>query len=130
MLTGRSDVPGPVLARRAVMIRRSTRTLIEQIVAGHVGMGNAFTAFDVTRELRSQGVQVVHEAAKRVVHGLYFAGAMPGYTRDLRPMGGPVPAFVYFPQTGSADADAYDLNGLRALMSAADLRATSSLRAY
>jgi hypothetical protein len=100
--------------------------MTEGIIARRTGAGVVFTAFDVTRELRAQGVRCFHDEVRRVVHGLYFAGGMPGYTRALRDVGGPAPAYLYYPIVDGGDVDAAGLDPA----TLSRLRAPSRMRSY
>lgn len=78
----------------------ATRTVIEQVSSNFVQQGRQFTAWDVTKEVRSQGVREKHNEIKKVVHELFSNGNFGSdYTRSVRQLpnqvsGQPAP-FIY-----------------------------------
>ena len=79
---------------------------VRGVVASKVTQGQMFTAFDVTKELRSNGNQVRHNNIKHIVHALYNQGDMQGYNRSLIDVSGTsIRPFLYHPT--SADTSTY-----------------------
>jgi len=71
---------------------------VKDVVTMNVNQGVMFTAFDITKYLRSKGNKVQHRNTKEIVHALFSHGDMSGYDRSLAniPNVSPQP-FVYYP---------------------------------
>jgi antitoxin component of MazEF toxin-antitoxin module len=70
---------------------------IHEIVGEKIDNDDRFTAYDVTQQLRRENYWVKHHEVRTEVHRMFRDGDMPGYSRDLVPMGGPTPAWEYHP---------------------------------
>lgn len=77
----------------------ATRQLIENSIQGFIGKRNPFTAFDVTKDIRSKGgSHERHNELKKEVHQIFDDGQMQDYNRSLvRLPSAPGPAFLYHP---------------------------------
>ena len=88
----KADTTVPVDALDATMI-----TKIKDVVMDKVNDNEMFTAFDITKAIKNQGVSAKHNDIKKVVHGMFFNGDMGGgYDRQVVRIGKAKP-FVYFP---------------------------------
>ena len=77
---------------------------IESIVLEWTDKEKMFTAFDVTKEAKSQGIQENHHALKTVVHKMFLNNEMPDYTRQLIEIDGDsAKPFLYFPVNSNPD---------------------------
>lgn len=86
------------------MCDNEIRDLIRQEVLDRVSTGrrSSFTAYDITTAIRAKSnIRNRHQEIKAVVHGMYEAGEMPGYSRELRNYGGAEPAWYYFHRVAS-----------------------------
>ena len=80
------------------MCDSATRTVIEELVEEKVSKEEMFTAWDITKEVRSSGTREPHRSVKRVVHRIFENGEMEGYDRALVSVRPGVPSpFVYHP---------------------------------
>lgn len=71
---------------------------VEALVKDLVAARKAFTAFNVTRELRAKGDTVVHRELRPIVHGIYRKDQMGDYQHcNVQPSGFPTPAILYHP---------------------------------
>lgn len=71
---------------------------VENTVKDLVAARKAFTAFNVTKELRAKGQQVFHRDLRNVVHGIYRQQQMDDYQQtQVQPSGFPRPAILYYP---------------------------------
>ena len=70
---------------------------IRSIILGKIENKGTFTAFDITMELRKQGMQVFHRDVKEVVHNMFDNGDMEDYRRTRLDVGGGVKPFLYHP---------------------------------
>jgi hypothetical protein len=71
---------------------------VENTVKDLVSARKAFTAFNVTKELRAKGQQVFHRDLRNVVHGIYRQQQMDDYQQtQVQPSGFPRPAILYYP---------------------------------
>jgi bifunctional DNA-binding transcriptional regulator/antitoxin component of YhaV-PrlF toxin-antitoxin module len=71
---------------------------IDDIVGTWVGEGRMFTAFEVSLEVKRQGVTARHRNMRDYIHDSVFrAASNVGYTRTLVEVGAPDPAWVYHP---------------------------------
>jgi hypothetical protein len=77
---------------------------VKDVITSKVTQNQMFTAFDITKDLRTNGTQVHHRNIKRIVHALYNQGEMQGYDRCLVTIGSARP-FLYHPI--SADPATY-----------------------
>lgn len=76
----------------------ATRQLVENSVQDFVGQRKAFTAYDVTKDVRTKGVRERHNELKKEVHQIFNDGQMSDYTRALVQLpSAPGPAFLYHP---------------------------------
>lgn len=80
---------------------------IENTIRTLVSEGEMFTAYDVTRILRSQGVQVYHSQVRSVVYQMFNNDMDDNYTRTLFNLG-QNSAFVY--HHAMEDPSDYDQN--------------------
>lgn len=81
--------------------------LVEDVVRDKTDKGELFTAFDVTRAIRSDGTRARHGDVKVAVHGLFSDGEMGNYQRSLASLQGVSPQpFLYHPV--GADVSSYD----------------------
>jgi len=72
--------------------------VISDIIDDKVGQGQMFTAYDITKELRSSGTRTYHRNTKEIVHALFLKGNMQGYTRSLVSVpNAPIKPFLYHP---------------------------------
>ena len=78
-------------------------------VRQRVNARQSFTAYDITKYLRKWDFRGRHDKWKQIVHQMFDDGEMVGYTRELRDMGGAVPAWYYFHQSDYA-AQQYTTN--------------------
>ena len=86
-------------------------TEVAKVIEGLMQDERMFTAFDVTKALRSSGFWAEHGDVRDAVHGMFERGEMSGtgYVRTLVPVPGKIPAFVYHVYTD--DAHAYSFGG-------------------
>ena len=71
---------------------------VESVVGDLVAARKAFTAFNVTKELRNKGQSVFHREMRPLVHGLFRQNQMADYQQaTVQPAGFPAPAILYFP---------------------------------
>ena len=81
---------------------------VRGVVDALIDDGKMFTAYDVTKSLRSAGFWVEHRDVRECVHGMFERGEMSGtgYARTVIPIPGKAPAFCYHLYT--KDASEYD----------------------
>src|SRR4051812_177050 len=79
---------------------------VRKIIDEKVDQGEQFTAYDITRRLRSDDYRVKHDHIRGEVHRIYLDGGMPGYSRYLADKGGPVLAWEYSPASAVPQAAA------------------------
>jgi len=96
------DYDGTATVSTPSVITSSTLTKdelgsIQSIINSKVLRNEKFTAFDITKELRSQGKSVKHYSVKEVVHSIYENGDMGSYQRSLNGGIGNPPPFEYHP---------------------------------
>jgi len=70
---------------------------IRSVILDKIENEGTFTAFDITMELRKQGMQVFHRDVKEVVHNMFDNGDMEDYRRTHLDVGGDVKPFLYHP---------------------------------
>jgi len=76
----------------------ATTSEVENMVAVLINQRKPFSAFDITKAVRSAGFKERHKDVKQVVHQLYGDEEMSDYTRTLVDFpGGNGPAFLYHP---------------------------------
>lgn len=78
---------------------------VKTVVDGFVKKGFMFSAFDVTKFLRSSGSNIRHSDVNSAVKEMFRDGEMNGYLRDTKDVGAPVAPFIYYHQ--NADLDNY-----------------------
>lgn len=79
-----------------------TQKAIEDIVITKVNAQDMFTAWDITVESRSQGIQAQHHEIKLVVHGFFDSGSMgTDYKRVLHDVGAQVQPWLYYPKSAN-----------------------------
>lgn len=78
------------------MIDTEVRTEIGNQVNNRIQLQQGFTAYDITQSLRRLNVRCKHDEVKAIVHETFETGRMQDYTRELRDLGGPIPAWYYF----------------------------------
>ena len=83
-----------------------TEQVIRDTVSDFVNKGFLFTAFDITRAIRDDGVTAYHSEAKEVVADIFGNGDMTDYTRTSVDVGVKVNPLVYHHE--DADATAYE----------------------
>lgn len=73
---------------------------VKKVVMDKVNANEMFTAFDITKAVRNNGVKAYHSQVKGVVHSMFQNGEMQGYSRNVVDIpnvsGRP---FLYFPPT-------------------------------
>ena len=80
-------------------------TKVSSIVNVLVNDGEMFTAFDVTKKIREEGIWAEHSDVRAIVHGMFELGDLSGtgYARTLVPIPGKIPAFCYHLHTDDPD---------------------------
>ena len=78
-------------------------TKVKETVMSKVDSNEIFTAFDITKDLRSQSLTVKHDDIKSIVREMWYNGDMIGYKREIVRVGGAKP-YVYLPVTGDANS--------------------------
>ncbi len=74
----------------------SIRRTISQVVQEFLSEGKMFTAFEVSLAVKERGVNERHRNMRDTVHEVIFEiGGPMDYTRTLRDVGAPIPAWVY-----------------------------------
>jgi hypothetical protein len=68
-------------------------------LAEFVRMNRIFTAFDITKRVRKRGVRCRHDQVKEIVHRMFEAGCITGYTRSLADIGTGTQPWLYCPFT-------------------------------
>jgi hypothetical protein len=69
---------------------------VTQEIWRRVGQGDIFTAYDVSRTVRAEGVEARHGDIRRLVHALFENGHMGDeYVRTLGSVGEGQTAFLY-----------------------------------
>lgn len=94
---------------------------VEDVIADFVQKGIMFTAFDITKVMRSdKGLNVYHSDTRDFIRRFWNKGRMDGYGSTLvnLPVSGSPLAFVYHPLT--SDPNMYDPNNLVAAIKSAD----------
>jgi bifunctional DNA-binding transcriptional regulator/antitoxin component of YhaV-PrlF toxin-antitoxin module len=81
------------------MIDSETRDAIYDLITDRIAVGDVFTAYSITQDLRAEGFRVRHEEVKSIVHQMFEDGEMDNYTRELKDYGGPIPAWEYRPDS-------------------------------
>jgi hypothetical protein len=75
------------------MTESSVRSAVNMLVSG----GKMFTAFDVTKYLRSTATAfVIHSDVNEVVKAMFRGGEMVDYEKEVIDVGAPVKPFLYF----------------------------------
>lgn len=70
---------------------------VEDLVNDKVSNSEMFTAFDITKSFRNNGVKYPHNDVKKIVHNMFKDGII-GYDRiRTDKTGAPVQPFLYFP---------------------------------
>lgn len=83
------------------------RQLVEDAIDEKINSGDMFTAFNITRAVRSDGTRARHEDVKSVVHQIFNSGKMGNYTRSqINVAGANIQPFLYHPV--GADITEYD----------------------
>ena len=67
-----------------------------------IRMNRIFTAFDITKKIRKDGVRYKHEDVKQLVHDSFLNGELTGYTRTLIDVGTAIQPWLYCPVTRDA----------------------------
>jgi hypothetical protein len=99
-----TGVKAPVRVSTASNVFIDPRTTkIKETVMAKVDSNEMFTAFDVTKDIRTFGLTMKHDMVKGVVHEMWDNGDMVGYNRKVVNLGRAKP-FVYFPITGDASS--------------------------
>jgi len=124
--TGSVSTPPSVSAAAAVTQQATTQGAnvndeleekVDVILSDLCNGEGLFTAFDITREIRSDGTRCRHKNVRQIVHDTYNNGEMAdNYIRSLIFVDSSHQAFVYHPDDvdpnvyvgGNADADADD----------------------
>jgi Holliday junction resolvase-like predicted endonuclease len=71
---------------------------VQETVKEFVDGRKAFTAFNVTKELRSNGQQAFHRDIRAAVHSIFRQQQMADYQQTtVQPSGFPAPAILYYP---------------------------------
>lgn len=92
------------------MCDAATQTVIQELVQDKIGQRRLFSAWDITQEIRKNGINERHSNVKRIVHAMFEAGEMSGYSRRTVSLPGVrIPPFVYHP--AGTNADDYLKNG-------------------
>ena len=92
------SVPSIVVANSGPRVSSADRQVVEDVVKEFVDSRRKFTAFDVTKEVRSRGVTARHGALKSVVREMFENDNMLSYVRELIEIDGvSVPPFLYLP---------------------------------
>jgi len=81
-------------------------TAVRNELVDYTRMTRIFTAFDITRNIRRNGIRCNHEDVKQIVHNMYEVGGMSGYSRSLVDVGRNVRPWLYCPD--SRDSSEYD----------------------
>lgn len=68
----------------------------------NIRMNRIFTAFDITKRIRTEGVKCKHEDVKQLVHNAFLNGEMDNYGRSLIDVGTAIQPWLYCPVTRSA----------------------------
>jgi hypothetical protein len=103
--------PVPVIdTKKADVINVSMMEVeVKDLVNDKVGKNELFTAFDITKSFRNNGVKYSHNEVKKIVHNMFENGDMMGYDRvRTDKTGAPVQPFLYFPI--SADISTYQIS--------------------
>jgi len=80
------------------MSQQQQQQEVQDLVSELVAARKAFTAFNVTKELRAKGQQVFHRDLRNAVHGLFRQQQMADYQQtQVQPSGFPSPAILYYP---------------------------------
>lgn len=95
-------------AQQQPQIDDNKKAVYMTVVAEKVANREAFSAYDVTKEVRGRGTPCEHWLYKDVVHQLFQAGEMQDYLRTLIQYP-PGPAFLYHPP--EIDANQYAASG-------------------
>ena len=70
---------------------------VKEVVIDRLNNSEMFTAFDITKSFRNNGVKYPHNEVKKIVHNLFKDGII-GYDRiRTDKTGAPVQPFLYFP---------------------------------
>ncbi|MBL8796835.1 MAG: hypothetical protein JNM56_23240 [Planctomycetia bacterium] len=81
---------------------RGIQSKINEVVSAWTDEGRMFTAFEVSLNLKEQGVRERHRNLRDHVHQAIFTlGGPKDYSRTLMDVGAPEQAWVYHPQTSS-----------------------------
>jgi len=81
---------------------RGIQSKINEVVTTWTEEGRMFTAFEVSLNLKEQGVRERHRNLRDHVHQAIFTiGGPKDYSRTLMDVGAPEQAWVYHPQTSS-----------------------------
>jgi len=81
------------------MLNLDQEIKIENVLWDKIGKGEAFTAFSITKDVRSSGEQVEHHEVREYVHD-FMLDEMDfylDYVKSLELINGSVEAFVYYP---------------------------------
>src|SRR5207248_8771263 len=94
---GESEVPHRVRAGDETMLNANVIEAIQATVDRKTAAGDMFTAYDITRILRDEGVRARHGQIKQIVHAMFCQCLMPeDYVRSLCDLGGRLgPAWLY-----------------------------------
>jgi hypothetical protein len=77
-------------------IHPSIREVITHVVREFTSAGRMFTAFEISLAVKDRGIEERHRNMRDTVHEVIFEAGCPlGYTRTLRDVGAPDPAWVY-----------------------------------
>lgn len=85
--------------------------VVQNLIDAKIQKRESFTAYDITREARRQGVREHHGELKSVVHDYYKTASMQDYRQSLEPIPNTNQvAFVYYAPENSASQYIADLS--------------------